>query len=209
MAPTTLRDHLQAGGRLHFDAHRDLIDALSCAGSWTDDHRADRALTARYDADTLADGGELYQGRHLIQEQRAETAQAQGFLADYLETYPDPELDSMIHAALPGPPSLHLEAQARPHQVHVGAPDGDDTWSCDNCGATVAGGDASAMLITDRPGHSQLHRDIVICRGCVTAVADSLATDTTDRDTTDRIGQFGGAPTGSPTGSGPTLHVAP
>lgn len=180
MAPTTLREHLQAGGRLNFYAHSDLVDACSTAGSWSADQRADRALTARYDADTLADGGELYRGHRLTPEQRAETAQAQRFLADYLEAFPDPELDTMVHAAFPQPLALHLEAQTRPHQMRVGRPDADDPWACDNCGARFAAGDASAMIITDRPGHSKLHRDIVICSVCVVAAAASLAADSTD-----------------------------
>jgi len=179
MAPTTLRTHLQAGGRLHFDTHRDLIDARSAAASWTADHRADRVLTARYDADTLTDGGEAHPGHHLTPEERTETAQAQRFLAEYLESFPDPELDALIQAAIPEPLSLHLETQARAHQVHIGPPDGNGFWSCDNCGATFATGGASAMLITDRPGHSKLHRDIVICSACVAAAAESLAADST------------------------------
>lgn len=175
MPPTTLREHLRSGGHLHFDTDRDLIDAFSSAGSWTPDQRAGRALTARYDADTLTDGGEHYLGRHLTPEQRIETAQAQRFLADYLDAFPDAELDTMIRAALPEPLSLHLEARKRPHRVYVGQPEGEEFWSCDGCGATFAVGETFAMLITDQPGYSRLHRDIVICVGCVEAVAASLA----------------------------------
>lgn len=175
MAPTTLREHLQAGGRLRLDVDRDLIDAFSCAGSWTADHRANRALAAQYDAETLTDGGELHQGHHLTLEQRTETAQAQRFLAEYLEAFPDPELHRLIHGALPRPLTLHLEAQIRPHRVHVGPPDGEDFWSCDSCGATFAAGGASAMLITDRPGYSKLHSEIVICSDCVDAASELLA----------------------------------
>lgn len=175
MATTSLRDHLTSGGRLSFDAHRDLIEAVASASRTSDAARANRAATARYDVDTLSDGGELYQGRRLTPGQRDEAVQAQRFLAEYLEAWPDPELDAMISAALPEPLSLHLEAQARPHQVHVGEPECDGVWSCDNCGGSFAAGETSAMLITDRPGHSRLHRDIVICRECVLATAASLA----------------------------------
>jgi hypothetical protein len=160
---------------LNFDVYRDLIDATSSASSWSDDERADRALKARYAFDTLADGGDLYGRGHLTPEQRAESAQAHRFLAEYLEAWPDPELDELIHAALPEPLALHLEAQTRPHQIHLGEPECDGYWSCDNCGATFNAGEADAMLITDRVGHSRLPADIVICRDCVLIAAAALS----------------------------------
>jgi len=175
MGTTTLRDFLSDGGRLNFEVHRDLVNALSTASTWSADDRADRAVKARYDYDTLADGGELYQDRHLTSGQRAEGAQASRFLAEYLEGWPDPALDQMIHAALPEPLALHLEAQSRPHRIKVGEPDSDGYWSCDNCGATFGVGEAEALLISDRIGHSSLRRDIVICRDCVMIAASALS----------------------------------
>ena len=175
MGTTPLRDHLSAGGRLSFEVHRDLVDALSAASSWSADERADRAVKARYDYDTLADGGEMYQGRHLTPDQRAEVAQALRFLAEYLEDWPDTGLDQMIQAALPGPLALHLEALTRPHRIEVGEPKCDGYWSCDNCGTTFGAGEAEALMISDRPGYSSLHRDIAICRDCVMIAALRLS----------------------------------
>jgi len=170
----SLTEFLSAGGRLHFDVHRELIDAVSAASTWTDDERADRATKARYDYNTLADGGEIQQGRHLTPEQRTEAAQASRFVAEYLEAWPDPATDRLIHAALPEPLSVHLEARTRPHRTRIGEPDCNGYWSCDNCGATFAAGEAEALLISDRAGHSRLHRDIALCRDCVVIAAAAL-----------------------------------
>ena len=175
MGITSLRNFLSAGGRLNFDVHRDLVDALSTASSCSADDRADRAVKARYDYDTLADGGEVHPGRHLTPDQRAEAAQASRFLAEYLEDWPDPQLDELIHGALPGPLALHLEARLRPHRIEVEAPECDGYWSCDNCGATFAAGAADALVIGDRVEHSKVHRDIVICRDCVMIAASRLS----------------------------------
>ena len=172
---TTLRTYLSAGGRLNFDVHRELIDAMSTAPSWTADEREDRAMKARYADDTLVDGGDVYGQGHLTPGQRAEAVQANGFLAEYLDDWPDPGLDRMIQDALPEPLALHLEAQIRPHRIHVGPPECDDYWSCDNCGATFAAGEADALLVTDRVGHSRLAADIVICRDCVMIAASALS----------------------------------
>lgn len=167
----TLQEYLAAGGRLNFDVDRELIDAT--ASPMSDDERADRAVKARYDHETLLDGGEPVPGRHLTDAQRAEITRATGFLADYLESAPDPELDKLIHAALPEPLALHLEDLTVPHRIHVGRPGG-VFWSCDSCGATFEAADDRALMITDRPGHSSLHRDIVVCADCVRAAAAEL-----------------------------------
>lgn len=174
MVTKTLREVLEGGGRLNFEVHRGLIDAM--ASPMSPDQRADRAVVARYEFDTLADGGDPHPDRHLTPGQRAEAIQAAGFLADYLEAEPDPELDRMIHAALPEPLALHLEAQTLPHRMHVGVPPG-GYWSCDNCGATFETSEAEALLITDRPGSSRLHRDIVFCVECVMVAATALRGD--------------------------------
>lgn len=174
----TLRQYLAGGGRLNFDVHRGLIDAMRSPMST--DQRADRAAVARYEADTLGDGGDPRPGRHLTSGQLVEVAQATRFLADYLEGQSDPELDEMIQAALPAPLAVHLEGQTLPHRMQVGAPSG-GYWSCDNCGATFETHEAKALLITDRPGYSSLHRDIVICGGCVAEAAASLRDQPSDR----------------------------
>ncbi|MFN8052544.1 MAG: hypothetical protein U0Q22_13950 [Acidimicrobiales bacterium] len=167
----TLREYLTGGGRLNFDVHRSLVDAM--ASPMSSDARADLAVVARYEFDTFADGGDPRPDRHLTPEQHAEAAQAAGFLADYLEADPDPELDRMIQAAFPEPLARHLEAQTSPHRMHVGRPDG-AYWSCDNCGATFGSGEASALVVTDRPGYSSLHRDIVFCAECVADAASEM-----------------------------------
>lgn len=167
-----LREYLDRGGRLNFEVHRCLIDAMTSPMS--SDQRADQAVVARYEFETLADGGDPRPDRHLTPDQRAEVAQAAGFLADYLDADPDPELDRRIQEALPAPLALHLEAQTLPHRMHVGVPDG-GYWSCDNCGATFDTNETKALLITDRPGYSSLHRDIAFCAECVAAVSTEMA----------------------------------
>lgn len=167
-----LREYLVRGGRLNFDVHRSLIDAMTSPTS--SDRRADRAVVARYEFETLADGGDPQPDRHLTSGQRTEVTQAAGFLADYLEADPDPELDRLIQAALPVPLARHLEAQTSPHRMHVGVPGG-AFWSCDNCGATFETSETNALLVSDRPGYSSLHRDIVFCADCITAAATELA----------------------------------
>ena len=127
-------------------------------------------------------GGDPHPDRHLTSWQRVEATQSAEFLADYLEADPDPELDRMIQAALPEPLALHLEAQTLPHRMHVGVP-ASGYWSCDNCGATFETSEAKALLITDRPGYSSLHRGIVFCGGCVTEAAALLRDGPTDRPT--------------------------
>ena len=112
--------------------------------------------------------------RHLTADQRTEVTQAAGFLADYLEAEPDQELDRLIQAALPAPLARHLESQTVPHRMHVGVPEG-PFWSCDNCGATYDSLEKNALLVSDRPGYSSLHRDIVFCAACVTVAAVELS----------------------------------
>jgi len=172
----TLRVYLERGGRLNVDVHRSLIEAMTSPLSA--DQRGDRAVAARYEFDTLSDGGDPQPERHLTPGQRLDAVQATGFLADYLEGGPDPELDQMIRAALPLPLELHLDAQTVPHRIRVGVPDG-GSWSCDNCRATSEAIGARALLISDRPGASSLHRDIVICAECVAAAAETLQRDAT------------------------------
>lgn len=167
----TLREYLEGGGRLHVDVHRGVIAAMTSPMATAD--RADQAVVARYEFDTLSDGGDPRPDRRLNPAQRVEATQAAGFLADYLQGAPDPELDRMIQAALPAPLALHLEAQTLPHRMHVGVPDGDFS-SCDNCGSTLETNGAKALLISDRAGYSILHCDIAFCAGCVTSVAHDL-----------------------------------
>lgn len=167
-----LREYLGRGGRLNFDVHRSLVDAMT--SPLTPDGRADRAVVARYEYETLTDGGDPQPDRHLTADQRTEVTQAAGFLADYLEAEPDQELDRLIQAALPAPLARHLESQTVPHRMHVGVPEG-PFWSCDNCGATYDSLEKNALLVSDRPGYSSLHRDIVFCAACVTVAAVELS----------------------------------
>lgn len=111
----------------------------------------------------------------------AERSTVRSTRTDFLwqaEVYDDPTLAEPLAAALPAELVAEHEADwdkwRRPHPLEVRTPE--TWWTCQCCGASFDEGEAVAVVIGERPGHSDgvLDYPIRYCADCVALVAEIL-----------------------------------
>lgn len=169
-----LRDHLAAGGTLDEHEASALYEEMVSAVCSTPEQRARRAALARHESQCptpipKADGTESRMWWR---------CKIDSWEADYLEAFPDPELEALVLAALPRDLAEDVEPARdclrRPYPIFIGPADSPfGAWSCDNCG-TEYNERTEALVIGHESTWGDVGSPIYYCAACIGLAAAGM-----------------------------------